>query len=106
MTKIEWGTKRTCQSCSARFYDLRKSPIVCPKCNATYEPLTAIKGRRGRGVIPDDGKPVLDDLALPEALDIDGEIDTDAAAGLLDDTEDLDEGLDNLNVIEHDHNSD
>ncbi|WP_339852442.1 FYDLN acid domain-containing protein, partial [uncultured Nisaea sp.] len=32
MAKPEWGIKRTCQSCGARFYDLMKSPIVCPKC--------------------------------------------------------------------------
>ncbi|NQW54268.1 MAG: FYDLN acid domain-containing protein, partial [Rhodospirillales bacterium] len=27
MVKASWGTKRTCQSCAARFYDLGKSPI-------------------------------------------------------------------------------
>ena len=31
MVKASWGTKRTCQSCSARFYDLNKAPIRCPK---------------------------------------------------------------------------
>ena len=24
------GTKRTCQACEVRFYDLARSPIVCP----------------------------------------------------------------------------
>lgn len=32
MVKPELGTKRTCPNCSARFYDLDKDPIVCPKC--------------------------------------------------------------------------
>ena len=32
MVKASWGTKRTCQNCAARFYDLNKSPIKCPKC--------------------------------------------------------------------------
>jgi uncharacterized protein (TIGR02300 family) len=30
------GTKRTCQACEVRFYDLARSPIVCPICGAHY----------------------------------------------------------------------
>lgn len=37
MAKPELGTKRVCQSCGAKFYDLSKDPIVCPKCGAAYE---------------------------------------------------------------------
>jgi uncharacterized protein (TIGR02300 family) len=29
--------KRLCASCGAKFYDLGKAPIVCPKCGTTYE---------------------------------------------------------------------
>ncbi len=36
MVKAELGTKRTCPSCAARFYDLLKNPIVCPKCGANF----------------------------------------------------------------------
>ena len=36
MVKAELGTKRTCPSCAARFYDLLKNPIVCPKCGTTF----------------------------------------------------------------------
>jgi len=36
VVKAELGTKRTCPSCAARFYDLMKNPIVCPKCNANF----------------------------------------------------------------------
>ena len=46
MTKPEWGAKRTCQSCSAHFYDLKKDPIQCPKCGATYDPEAILKSRR------------------------------------------------------------
>jgi uncharacterized protein (TIGR02300 family) len=46
VTKPEWGTKRTCQSCSAHFYDLRKDPIHCPKCGATFDPEAILKSRR------------------------------------------------------------
>lgn len=50
MSKPEWGTKRTCQSCGAHFYDLRKDSINCPKCGATYDPEAVLKSRRGRVV--------------------------------------------------------
>jgi uncharacterized protein (TIGR02300 family) len=30
------GTKRTCQSCAGRFYDLNKDPIECPLCGSEY----------------------------------------------------------------------
>ncbi len=36
MVKAELGTKRTCPSCAARFYDLLKNPIVCPKCGTNF----------------------------------------------------------------------
>lgn len=37
-SKAQRGTKRTCQSnaCGARFYDLGRTPIVCPVCGTTY----------------------------------------------------------------------
>ena len=37
MAKPELGTKRLCGNCSAKFYDLNKTPIVCPKCHTVME---------------------------------------------------------------------
>ncbi len=37
LAKPELGTKRVCGSCGAKFYDLARTPIVCPKCNTVYE---------------------------------------------------------------------
>ena len=48
MAKAEWGLKRTCQSCGARFYDLSKNPIECPKCGSEYDPEVLLKSRRGK----------------------------------------------------------
>ena len=31
-TKTARGMKRTCQSCDERFYDLEKTPVLCPHC--------------------------------------------------------------------------
>ena len=48
MAKPEWGVKRVCQSCAAKFYDLKRSPITCPKCAARFDPEALLKSRRGR----------------------------------------------------------
>jgi uncharacterized protein (TIGR02300 family) len=37
VAKPELGTKRLCASCGAKFYDLNKDPIHCPKCGTVYE---------------------------------------------------------------------
>ncbi len=45
MAKPELGTKRQCQSCGAKFYDLNKDPIVCPKCGTVFQAVAATRGR-------------------------------------------------------------
>jgi uncharacterized protein (TIGR02300 family) len=37
MTKLELGTKRLCAHCRAKFYDLNRAPIACPKCGTAFE---------------------------------------------------------------------
>ncbi|MGI6246314.1 MAG: TIGR02300 family protein [Pseudochelatococcus sp.] len=37
MAKPELGTKRQCLSCGAKFYDLNRDPILCPKCGAPFQ---------------------------------------------------------------------
>ena len=36
MVKPELGTKRLCAACNLKFYDLHKTPIVCPTCAAVF----------------------------------------------------------------------
>ena len=48
VAKAQWGLKRVCQQCGAAFYDLRRHPIVCPKCGATFDPEAFTKVRRPR----------------------------------------------------------
>jgi uncharacterized protein (TIGR02300 family) len=36
VAKPELGTKRLCGGCGAKFYDLSKDPIVCPKCSTVF----------------------------------------------------------------------
>ena len=36
MSKAEWGVKRRCASCDAPFYDMKREPIRCPKCDTVF----------------------------------------------------------------------
>ncbi len=57
MAKPEWGVKRVCQSCAARFYDLNRSPITCPTCAAPFDPDARLKSRRSRPAPAKAAKP-------------------------------------------------
>ncbi|MGH6900344.1 MAG: TIGR02300 family protein, partial [Geminicoccaceae bacterium] len=48
VAKAEWGLKRTCLNCGARFYDLQREPIVCPSCGAAVDAAGPSKPRRAR----------------------------------------------------------
>ena len=41
MAKPELGAKRQCQNCGAKFFDLNKEPIVCPKCGTIFQGVSA-----------------------------------------------------------------
>ena len=71
MAKPEWGTKRICQSCGARFYDMQRDPIVCPACGTTMDLSTQAKPRRSRAA----PKTV---AAVPEVEVEDAEVETAA----------------------------
>jgi len=38
MSRPELGTKCTCAGCRVRFYDLSRSPAICPKCGVEQPP--------------------------------------------------------------------
>jgi uncharacterized protein (TIGR02300 family) len=37
VAKPELGTKRQCQNCGAKFFDLSRDPIICPKCATVFQ---------------------------------------------------------------------
>ena len=43
MNNPKWGTKRQCQECGARFYDLKRPKGVCPKCDAPFKLMPKVK---------------------------------------------------------------
>ena len=42
------GRKRRCASCGIKFYDLTKTPAVCPACGTEFDPEVLLKSRRVR----------------------------------------------------------
>lgn len=36
MASFDRGTKRQCQHCSTKFYDLNRDPILCPSCGEKF----------------------------------------------------------------------
>jgi uncharacterized protein (TIGR02300 family) len=62
--KAARGTKRVCQSCGSKFYDLNRDPITCPICQAVFQQQEV---RGGKAAVPagntqDDDE---DDIVAP-----------------------------------------
>ncbi len=51
MAKPELGTKRLCGGCGAKFYDLSKVPIVCPKCSTVFQVVVPVTRSRPEPVV-------------------------------------------------------
>ncbi len=102
LAKPEWGTKRICQSCGARFYDFGRSPIVCPACGAVFDLEVLNRTRRARpssravAVAAEETGANEAELLGPDAdLDVDDdvEVEEDEAVAVADDDAEEDESL-------------
>jgi uncharacterized protein (TIGR02300 family) len=96
MAKPELGLKRVCVACGAKFYDLTKTPAVCPKCG-TEQPLEIPRPRRTGGNVIEDKRPKK--VAVAEDADPDVEVEAvedEAEEGVLEDTSDLEDDADAL----------
>lgn len=49
MNHPEWGTKRICQACAAKYYDLDRAPIICPKCQVEFVEIVRAKTSASAG---------------------------------------------------------
>jgi len=114
-TNKDRGTKRTCQNgeCGARFYDLNRSPIVCPVCGSKYA--IAHSTTAAAAVAPQEKAPrkvkreeFVEPAAAVEAeteaalVDVEADETEDAAAGAADETfleEEEEDGGDVTNII-------
>ncbi len=84
MSKPEWGIKRICQSCGAKFYDMRKDPIACPSCGTNFNPDITLRARRPRSApavkAPKKAKPVASE-ELETEVEVDDDLDSKVADG-------------------------
>jgi uncharacterized protein (TIGR02300 family) len=95
MVKPELGLKRVCVACGAKFYDLTKSPAICPKC-ATEQPADLPKPRRAGGNVADEKRPKKAPVPGLEDADPEVEVDEEAEEDVLEDTSDLEDDADPL----------
>lgn len=79
MAKAEWGTKRICQSCSARFYDLKRAPPVCPVCGTVQAPEPPARYSGGKAA----RKPA----AVPVPAPVDAEVEIEGIEDVVADDE-------------------
>ena len=56
MAKDKLGLKRICLSCGMRFYDFKRSPIICPGCGTEFDPESLLKGRKSRAALKSAAK--------------------------------------------------
>ena len=113
MPKAEWGLKKYCPSCEAKFYDLNRKPPVCPICGAEVEECEApASSTLSKQVFTDNldvpsdnnlvGSDPSESVAEDEDIAIDDAIDEDTIS--LEDTEDnvdvdvIDDEVDDLGI--------
>ena len=95
MAKPELGLKRICVACGTRFYDLTKSPAICPKCG-TEQPADLPRARRPGGNVADEKRPKKAPAPGLEDADPEVEVDEEAEEDVLEDTSDLEDDADPL----------
>ncbi|HEX2215574.1 MAG TPA: TIGR02300 family protein [Xanthobacteraceae bacterium] len=104
MAKPGLGTKRLCPHCGAKFYDLSKDPIICPKCGSEVQ--VVLPSGRGRPDAAARAPAVAEEAELPEAPDAEfvslEDADAEAAGGKPDGGETEDEEVELEEEIETD----
>jgi uncharacterized protein (TIGR02300 family) len=120
VAKPELGTKRLCTNCSAKFYDLNKDPIVCPKCHTVMEAaMVAPRARPETAAVADAAAAAEEEVAAPETAEAefvsleeaDAEVqgkkpEGEAVEGGEEDVELEDEGMDDATFIEEQEEGD
>ena len=75
MAKPEWGKKRICLACNTKYYDLNKSPIICPSCGTEFDPNIYLKSRKGKSlltkVVPEDNRNLSEEMSNIDDVETD-----------------------------------
>jgi uncharacterized protein (TIGR02300 family) len=104
MSKPARGTKRVCASCGARFYDLSRTPITCPVCQAVYQ-IPPPPSRRGERAQPVEVRKVVIEpeveaqvLETPEIISLE-EVEEAGAEPAIEEDEEIVDLVDDAPVI-------
>ncbi|OKL44697.1 TIGR02300 family protein [Pseudovibrio exalbescens] len=97
MARPELGTKRLCAACGAKYYDLNRDPITCPKCGEVFDLGITVKTAKAAKVVQAEEE---EDVLEPQGAEIVSLEDADAeVSGGDDDVPDLDEaGIDDEDI--------
>ena len=99
LAKPEWGLKRTCLNCGARFYDMQRDPIICPSCETIFDPMALVRPKRARAAA-NQSKAKVENKTIQNEDSVDqDELLVEGAEDALDVSDDLDldgEGADEL----------
>ena len=120
MAKPELGTKRLCNSCGVKFYDLNKDPIVCPKCATVMQVASVARARPDAAAMRSPATAPEEEAVVPETTDAEfvslEDADAEAAGkkpaeaeaieGAEEDVEIEDEGMDDATFIEEQEEED
>jgi uncharacterized protein (TIGR02300 family) len=113
MTKPELGAKHLCARCGARFYDLNRAPIACPKCGTVFEAAQVSSRWRAeavrapvRQVGPVAGETLEPQSVSPEDADTEAEQGPDEAPDAEDEVEADEDGFDDGALIEESEEED
>ena len=90
MAKAEWGEKHRCSACGKPFYDMKKSPIICPSCGAENTPERLLKPRRPATTTPSEAEKKAAAAKKKSAEDLEDDLDTDLDEDLEDNLVDPD----------------
>lgn len=104
----QYGIKRICQNCAARYYDLNNEPPVCPSCGTEYDPEAVMRSRRGRvaaaavATTKEDAAPEVELADAPKSASEDDEEEDEVKAVALDEVDEntLEDGDTDLVVNE------
>ncbi|MDG2242844.1 MAG: FYDLN acid domain-containing protein [Rhodospirillaceae bacterium] len=95
MGKVDLGEKLTCSSCEARFYDLSKTPAICPKCGAENQRPKVTKAKK----VETAPKPEKEASKVAAADDDTDNLEDDDEDDLIDDDDDLDDDDDDVDSV-------
>ena len=102
MAKPELGTKRLCTSCGTKYYDLNRSPILCPKCGATFEVGALPVRAKAKAAIVEEAEleEEVADVEIVSLEEADAEVGADDAADIEDpEIADIDPELDEADAF-------